>query len=193
MTAIVIIVILLAVSIPAYFALRREDTSLEQAVKRWCKTQGVQLIGFEVGSRPSLGEQQFLIYSATEQSKEGYVQVTIRRPGAEIEVLDMMWTIGTMGPRLHSLQGPVDLPPGVEDLPPSPRELEMMEVSRRLDAITEEPDWVTAYDLDGSGHVDAEEWEILRQRVIADVRAEMEMRGTQTQPVDEHAHLDWKS
>jgi len=104
MTAIVIIVVLLAVGIPAYFALRREDTSLEHAVKKWCEREGVQFIGFEVDSRPSLGEQQFVTYRATEQSKEGYVQVTIRRPGAEIEVLDLMWTIGTMDPRLHSLQ-----------------------------------------------------------------------------------------
>jgi len=88
----------------------------------------------------------------------------------------------------------MDLLPKIEELPPTQQELEMMEVSRRLDAITEEPDWVAVYDLDGSGHVDADEWETLRHRVIANVRAEMEMRGTaHSQPVDEHAYLDWKS
>lgn len=51
------------------------------------------------------------------------------------------------------------------------------EVNRRLDGITEKPNWMEPYDLDGSGHIDDEEWSILRGKVMEEVRAELGAPG----------------
>ncbi len=47
------------------------------------------------------------------------------------------------------------------------------EVNRRLDSITSRPNWMEPYDLDGSGHVDEEEWSVLRGNIMAEVRGEL--------------------
>lgn len=47
------------------------------------------------------------------------------------------------------------------------------EVAKRLDEITQTPGWVHEYDLDGSGHIDSQEWETLRARVVAQVKADL--------------------
>jgi hypothetical protein len=47
------------------------------------------------------------------------------------------------------------------------------EVNRRLDSITSQPNWMEPYDLDGSGHVDEEEWSILRGNIMEEVRGEL--------------------
>ena len=47
------------------------------------------------------------------------------------------------------------------------------EVAKRLDEITQTPGWIHEYDLDGSGHIDSQEWEALRARVVAQVKADL--------------------
>jgi hypothetical protein len=47
------------------------------------------------------------------------------------------------------------------------------EVAKRLDEITQTPGWIHEYDLDGSGHIDSQEWETLRARVVAQVKADL--------------------
>lgn len=49
----------------------------------------------------------------------------------------------------------------------------LSEVNRRLDGITTQTNWMKPYDLDGSGHIDEEEWSILRGSIMADVRGEL--------------------
>ena len=46
------------------------------------------------------------------------------------------------------------------------------EVSARLDAIAKTPGAMLEHDMDGSGHVDALEWEALRAKIRAEVEAE---------------------
>jgi len=46
------------------------------------------------------------------------------------------------------------------------------EVNRRLDAITSNPEKMMAYDTDGNGVVDSEEWAELRRAIKAEVEAE---------------------
>lgn len=87
---------------------------------------------------------------------------------------------------IHLTIDPRQIP--VRDTPPEPehqmRYMEdsseagvMMEVNRRLDEITAQPNWMEPYDLDGSGHIDEEEWSILRNQVVAQVRAELGTPG----------------
>lgn len=51
------------------------------------------------------------------------------------------------------------------------------EVNRRLDRITSQAGWMEPYDLDGSGHVDEQEWAALRTKIMAEVRGEMGQPG----------------
>lgn len=55
----------------------------------------------------------------------------------------------------------------------------LSEINRRLDQITSQPNWSAAYDLDHSGHIDEEEWSILRNQVSEQVRAELGEPGVQ--------------
>lgn len=50
----------------------------------------------------------------------------------------------------------------------------LAEVARRIDQITGQAGWAEAHDLDGSGHIDDAEFRALRERVMAEVRAEFQ-------------------
>lgn len=58
-----------------------------------------------------------------------------------------------------------------------------LEISRRLDAITNTPGGLMRYDLNQNGQIEPEEWEALRARVRAEVEAEL---GATAQPASEH-------
>ena len=52
------------------------------------------------------------------------------------------------------------------------------EVAMRLDAITARPGAMLEHDLDGSGHIDSQEWDALRAKVRAEVLAERAEGGS---------------
>jgi len=56
----------------------------------------------------------------------------------------------------------------------------LSEVNRRLDSITSKPNWMEPYDLDGSGHIDEEEWSILRGNIMEEVRGELGEPGVRS-------------
>lgn len=56
----------------------------------------------------------------------------------------------------------------------------LSEVNRRLDSITSQPNWMEPYDLDGSGHIDEEEWSILRGNIMDQVRGELGEPGVRS-------------
>lgn len=62
----------------------------------------------------------------------------------------------------------------------------LVEVNRRLDAITSQPNWMEPYDLDQSGHIDEEEWSILRNSVMQQVRAELGEPGVHPVTTPQH-------
>lgn len=62
----------------------------------------------------------------------------------------------------------------------------LTEVNRRLDSITSQPKWMEPYDLDGSGHVDQEEWSILRNQVMDKVLGESGDLGVRAVAAPEH-------
>ncbi|QED28137.1 hypothetical protein FRD01_13030 [Microvenator marinus] len=75
---------------------------------------------------------------------------------------------------------------------PSPAEIGFerevrLETTRRLNEITSKVGWAAQYDLDGSGRIEQNEWEILKDRVEAEVRAE---KGGTTAPAEE-AETNW--
>lgn len=47
------------------------------------------------------------------------------------------------------------------------------EVAQRLDRISANPQEMMRYDLDGSGHIDQREWDAVRQRIRAEVEADL--------------------
>lgn len=67
--------------------------------------------------------------------------------------------------------------------PQDPQERINLEISRRLDAITNTPGGLMRYDLNQNGQIEPEEWEALRARVRAEVEAEL---GATAQPASEH-------
>lgn len=71
-----------------------------------------------------------------------------------------------------------------EYIPKDPQEHLNLEVSRRLDAITNTPGGLLRYDLNQNGQIEPEEWEALRARIRAEVEAEFNQH-TQPTPQQE--------
>ena len=80
---------------------------------------------------------------------------------------------------------PINTPPAAPVLTPawetSPFRQQILEISgARLDKISGNPELMKAYDLNGDGMVDGDEWEQLRQRVLEEIR--VELSGEQPTP-----------
>lgn len=140
------------------------EASRRSGIRKWCAGKDFELVKFTTGRAPNRK-----------------LTLRIRRKGSEeIELWEGSWV-----PRFGRAEVS-DFYPVSEKKEPVSRQLSapdpefvrdpdeaiMAEVSRRLDQITSQSGWADAHDLDGSGHIDKEEFEALRAQVIAEVRAE---------------------
>lgn len=74
-----------------------------------------------------------------------------------------------------------------EYIPKDPQERINLEISRRLDAITNTPGGLLRYDLNQNGQIEPNEWEALRARIRAEVEADLGQQAQQAPPQEPHA------
>ncbi len=169
----------------------------EETLRDWAKGRGLEIISINIsslGGRPPFQRRGFNEHLPW---FPGRAQVKIRRQGEESEGR-LVWDVA-----MYSISN-IEFTPSRVILPDQPAvsglltgdasEAEILtEVNRRLDSITGQPNWMEPYDLDGSGHVDEEEWSILRGSIMAEVRGELGDSGVQavSKPVqgDDEASL----
>lgn len=146
----------------------------EETLREWAKGRGLEIISINIsslGGRPPFQRRGF---NEPLPWFPGRAQVKIRRQGEESEGR-LVWDVA-----MYSISN-IEFTPSRVILADQPAvsgllagdasEAEILtEVNRRLDSITSRPNWMEPYDLDGSGHVDEEEWSILRGNVMAEVR-----------------------
>ena len=141
-------------------------------ILKWSDDRGYRLLSCEILTYASNGR-----YSNT----PGLARIRIKRLVNDEEMSGSLhWTAGflelkefSFSPDMRTLAAQraaatigVDTAEMALPLAGEDQDLRVLsEVNRRLDAITSQPGWVTEYDLDGSGHVDEEEWSILRGNV----------------------------
>ncbi len=181
--AVFTLVILFVVILPGPKLWARATT--EQALRDWAKGRGLEIISIHIASFG--GRPPFQRGNVNERLPwfPGRAQVKMRRSlqGTESEGR-LVWDT-----RMYSMSN-IEFIPARVILPDQPAvsghlvadasEADVLtEVNRRLDSITSKPNWMTPYDLDGSGHVDEEEWSILRANVMAEVRGELGDPGVQ--------------
>lgn len=174
MSTFAFLLIVVVIAVAGYLAIVYEKMSVEEKARNWCEQQGHILVRFEIYARPHR-VHRFAPYTP------GKVGVTFRRGYDNVEeervadwLVDMFGTRLSFPPPIDSravLEGFGDDVDAHEQTPQSDEDRIRMEIAQRLDAITSEPDWARAHDLDGSGHVDGQEWEALRQKIEAEVRA----------------------
>ena len=153
-------------------------------ILKWSDDRGYRLLSCEILTYASNGR-----YSNT----PGLARIRIKRLVNDEEMSGSLhWTAGflelkefSFSPDMRTLAAQraaatigVDTAEMALPLAGEDQDLRVLsEVNRRLDAITSQPGWVTEYDLDGSGHVDEEEWSILRGNVLEQVKAELGQPG----------------
>ncbi len=160
----------------------RVRANVESSLRTWAQESGYLVISLEVTQHA---------VTTRHRITPGAAQVVLIRRGLDIEVPGRLsWTSGLFDigsiefhpsraissaeRRSHSLDADLD-----EDrlstlyIEDDSEAQVLNEVNRRLDSITSQPNWMEPYDLDGSGHVDEEEWSILRGNIMAEVRGEL--------------------
>lgn len=162
-----------------HFRLR---ASVEPSLRAWAKSSGYNVISLEVTQYASRTR-----YSST----PGQARVVMTRYDLDIEIPGrLIWDLGffeiisidfvpyraisNAERRAQSLDADLDEERLATLYIEDDGEAQVLnEVNRRLDSITSQPNWMEPYDLDGSGHVDEEEWSILRGNIMAEVRGEL--------------------
>jgi len=147
--------------------------TIRSVADEWCAMKGLELIELTVRSHPHHGQRSY---------SPGELSMRIRRKTTDdIEVWYGTWDLGFFRAKIKDVNPISTLrEPGYRQLSTPDPEITndpeaaiMAEVARRIDQITGQPGWAAAHDLDGSGHIDDEEFRILRERVLAEVRTEL--------------------
>lgn len=147
---------------------------------KWCQRHNLDFVSMEILGYPH-GEFRDNMYHLPKLV--GRILVEYRRKGSsDIEVVYASWH-PAFYPRLE-FENPDKI---MQRKVPSPAEIGFerevrLETTRRLNEITSKVGWAAQYDLDGSGRIEQNEWEILKDRVEAEVRAE---KGGTTEPAEE--------
>jgi len=157
-----------------------DGKQLDMAVKDWCGSKGLVYLGHTIIKRPHRRGR----YGPFQP---GRVRIDFQRGlTGELEGGSADWNKGAFGHQIIFDRVVIPntperaLPEGPMPFVADGEENRLaVEVARRLDSITQKPGWIAEHDLDGSGHIDSEEWDILRERVIAEVRAEFEVAGAE--------------
>jgi hypothetical protein len=155
----------------------------EDSLREWAKGRGLEIISIDISSLG--GRPPFQKHGLNKPLPwfPGRAQVKMRRHGEESEGR-LVWDVS-----MYSMSN-IEFTPSRVILPDQPAvsgllaadasEADVLtEVNRRLDAITSQANWMEPYDLDGSGHVDEEEWAILRGSIMEEVRSELGDSGVQ--------------
>lgn len=151
--------------------------TIRSVSEEWCALKGVDLLDLTVESHPSSGR-----HSRT----PGELIMRIRRRSTgEVEIWKGTWEIGFFRAQIAQMNPVGTLrEPGWRQLSTpefdpavNPEAVILAEVARRIDQITGQPGWAQAHDLDGSGHIDDAEFRALRERVMAEVRAEFQNKS----------------
>ncbi len=170
MSTFAFLLICAVILVAGYLAYVFEKVGIEEKAKKWCAQQGHTFLRLEIYARPHRAHR----YGP---HTPGRVGVTIKRGHDNVEEERVAeWNVGLFGSSLSfpmSFNSRTVLDSYKEEEPSlqSDEDLIRMEIAQRLDAITTQAGWAEAHDLDGSGHVDSEEWEALRQKIDAEVRA----------------------
>lgn len=165
--------------------------SRRQAVEDYLKNLGYEVI--------SIDRKDFYTYHAEVRAKHtpGVFIAVLTFPmhhhrdqrfgytkGQEYDTLCITDWIGDSPIEKRLFERALDEAPAYE--PQDPQERINLEISRRLDAITNTPGGLLRYDLNQNGQIEPEEWEALRARVRAEVEAEL---GASAQPAPaQHTH-----
>lgn len=182
MDIIVILIIGLVIGVSAFRALHSESAALEAKCQSWCRSRGLEFVSYEIYSRPHRNGRYGPVLPGT-------VTVKFRRSSGEsVEEAVGKWQPGTLQNVILDIEAPrqsSQLPDDIgganaEEL--TEEEQIMLEVSRRLDQITSEAGWAREHDKDGSGHVDSQEWDELRRKIEAEVRASFKPSAVRETP-----------
>jgi len=167
-----LILLVLIGAVWAVYVRNTRHAPIEIAVKNWAESRGVFDTRYTVLPAPS---------ALSRQNLPPRVSVKFRKfPEDDLEV-----AVGTIvggefvADQLHP--DVVKFPDVFAFEPPTDDRL-LQEVAHRLDQITQAPNWIEEYDLDGSGHIDDEEWEILRSRIIEEVKTELAVLDKDAEP-----------
>jgi len=142
-------------------------------VKKWCRDNNMQFVGVRIVSSARM---EFKINAAPVPAKIGQVILEYRRPGSpKPQIMSVVWHAAWY-PKLVFTDPDrefkrVETSP--EELAAQAYEREVrFETTRRLNAITSRTGWAAEHDLDGSGKIEPDEWEALKKKIEAEVRAE---------------------
>lgn len=174
MINLIIVVILLTVTFAGYRAIRRERGTLNDALTRWSKLHALDIVRYDV------------LPGASQAAGPGQLRITFRRHGLrEFEECVVGWKTNLLGLTIDAPPPPPQRPGAFEgtsyesgvlrplSAPATADERVRAEVVRRLNLITSQSGWAKNYDLDGSGHIDEDEWQILCQNTEREVREEL--------------------
>lgn len=176
----IFMIMTLPLVIANYFRVRN---NAEDDLRKWARSMGFRVILLELTSskyNSLFGEAQVLIRDADDHEVSGRFAWKYGNFGpVNIEFFPAR-SISNAERRAHSPDADVAEERLATLYIDDDGEAQVLnEVNRRLDSITSQPNWMEPYDLDGSGHVDEEEWSILRGQVMAEVRGELGDLGVQ--------------
>ena len=155
-------------------------STTEDRLREWARGRGYEIITMHIASHSERTAFQNR-YTAPGQVVyvPGRAEVRLRHVMRDVEIQGrLVWDSGMTGIKnidfIESRVFSSDEPAVSALIVGGDTEAQVLaEVNRRLDGITSQPNWMEPYDLDGSGHVDEEEWSILRGDIMAQVRGEI--------------------